>query len=103
MLRLDRRLLVNATVVGAALTLLVAAADAVGLLSPLERWLYDERAAYCQRWMPPPTTQLVHVDIEGPSLDAIGRWPWDRADLADLLDEIAAAKPKAVALDLLLS
>ena len=93
----------NAALVGVVVTLLVAAAEALGLLAPLERWFYDQRALHCQRWTPAPTTQLVHVDIDGPSLDAVGRWPWDRADLADLLDEIGAAGPKAVALDVLLS
>lgn len=103
MVKIERRLLIDATLFGVLLTFFVAAADAFGLLGPLENWFYDQRALHCQRWMPAPTTKLVHLDIDGPSLDAIGAWPWDRADVADLLDELGRAGPRAVALDVLFS
>jgi CHASE2 domain-containing sensor protein/class 3 adenylate cyclase len=101
--KIERRLLVDSTLFGVMLTLLVAAADAFGLLSPLERWFYDQRAAHCQHWMPRPTDRLVHLDIDDAALESVGRWPWRRGVLAEMLDEVAAAQPKAVALDLLLS
>jgi CHASE2 domain-containing sensor protein/class 3 adenylate cyclase len=101
--KLDRRLLVDSTLFGVVLTLLVAGADALGLLSPLERWLYDERALRCQHWTPPPTDKLVHVDIDDAALDAIGHWPWDRSTVAEILDELRLAGAKAVALDVLFS
>src|SRR5439155_2377957 len=103
MVKLDRRLLVDATLIGVVLTLLVAAADGLGVLAPLERWLYDQRAVRCQHWTPPPTNLLVHVDVDDASLDAIGAWPWKRTDVADILDELRLAGPKAVALDVLFS
>jgi CHASE2 domain-containing sensor protein/class 3 adenylate cyclase len=97
--REKRRLLVDATLIGAVLTLLVAAADALGWLTPLERWFYDQRALLCQHWMPPPTDRLVHVDIDDASQATVGRWPWPRTDVAELLDELHKAGAKAVALD----
>jgi class 3 adenylate cyclase/CHASE2 domain-containing sensor protein len=98
-----RRLLIDATLIGVLLTLLVAAADALGWLTPLERWFYDQRALLCQHWMPPPTDRLVHVDIDDAALDAVGRWPWHRTDIAEIVDELRLAGAKAVALDITLS
>ena len=103
MFRINRRIVADSTLIGVLLTLLVAAADAAGLLAHLERWFYDQRARYCQVFMPLPTDRLVHVDIDDAALEAVGRWPWDRAVLAEILDEIALAKPRVIGLDVLLS
>ncbi len=46
-------------------------------------------------------TQVVVVDIDRRSLEGIGPWPWPHATIAKLIDVIAAAKPAAVALDIL--
>jgi signal transduction histidine kinase len=46
-----------------------------------------------------PTT-IVAVDDE--SLQRIGAWPWSREKLAGLIDGIEAAKPRAIAVDLIL-
>ena len=45
--------------------------------------------------------QVIVVDIDRRSLEAIGPWPWPHATIAKLIDAIAAAKPAAVALDIL--
>jgi CHASE2 domain-containing sensor protein len=45
----------------------------------------------------------VIVAIDDASIQAIGRWPWRRAVHATLLGRLAAARPRAVVLDLLLS
>lgn len=84
------------------ITLLVLAADASGLLGRLERTLYDERVAHFQYFMPPPTDRLVHLDIDDAALET-QRWPWPRATLARVIDEVARAGPKVIGLDLLLS
>jgi CHASE2 domain-containing sensor protein/class 3 adenylate cyclase len=101
--RLDKRLVVDSTLFGVLLTLVVVAADLLGVLSPLELWLYDQRALRCQHWTPPPTDKLVHVDIDDKAYESIGRWPWHRSVLAEVVDELHVAGAKAVALDLLLS
>ena len=46
-------------------------------------------------------TRIIVVDIDRRSLEAIGPWPWPHATIANLIDIIAAAKPAAVALDIL--
>src|SRR5258706_16149857 len=103
MIRLRRKLLVDTLLLGLALTLLVIVADHFGLLRPLEHWFYDQRALRCQQFTPKPTTQLVYVDIDDRAIDVIGRYPWSRTKLARIFDELALAKPKAVATDILYS
>jgi len=44
----------------------------------------------------------VVVDIDDVSLAAVGQWPWPRYRLAGLVERIAAAQPRAIALDVLL-
>jgi class 3 adenylate cyclase/CHASE2 domain-containing sensor protein len=100
MLRHERRLLIDCLGIGVALTLLVIAADASGLLNGLEDSLYDLRARTCQRFIPKPTDTLVHIDIDDPALDTIG-WPLPRATVGKILDEIRLAGPKAVEMDVL--
>ena len=77
--------------------------DAAGVLRSLEWWLYDKRAATCQYFTPPPSSQIVHLDIDDEALEAVGPWPWRRSTLAGIFDEINAANPKAVAVDVLFS
>ncbi len=97
----DRRLFIRSAAIGVFVTLLVLIADEVGLLNSLEDWLYDHRASFCQFTTPQPTDKLVHLDIDDAALDAIGRWPWHRAILARILDEVQAAHPLALGLDIL--
>lgn len=42
------------------------------------------------------------VDIDDVSLSAVGQWPWPRYRLAALVERIAAGRPSAIALDVLL-
>ena len=49
-----------------------------------------------------PATQVAVVLIDEESLRLAGRWPWDRGQLARLVDGIFAAGAKGVAMDLLL-
>ncbi len=59
-----------------------------------------------QRWFPRPYTfdQPVRiVDIDDESLHLIGRWPWPRQTMADLVDKLAKADVAAIAFDVLFS
>src|SRR5438067_8566283 len=103
MRRLEKKLLTSGLLLGALLTAAVTAADAGGLLSPLENWLYDLRARTCQFFAPPPTDKLVHLDIDDRAVEVIGRWPWPRAKWAEILDELRLAGPKVVELDVIFS
>jgi class 3 adenylate cyclase len=101
MTRLERRRIIRNTVLGSLLTLLVIAADLGGSLRALERWFYDRRARVCQLFMRPPTDRLVHLDIDDDSLDEIGGWPWERATLAAIIDEVNAAGARVIGVDVI--
>jgi CHASE2 domain-containing sensor protein/class 3 adenylate cyclase len=101
--RSKRRLLARTFLLGALVTTAVVAAEAVGWLQPMENFVYDRRARWCQRFVTPPSTEIVHLNIDDQSLDAIGRWPWPRATLATLIDALNDAGAKVIALDMLLA
>jgi class 3 adenylate cyclase/CHASE2 domain-containing sensor protein len=101
MARSDRRLRRFTFLAGSLATATVAVAYLLGWLDPVEGGLYDARARLCQVFTPKPTDKLVHVDIDDAALEAMGAWPWPRTLTAGLVDEMAAAGAKAVALDVL--
>src|SRR3954447_3846879 len=88
---------------GLLLTLLVVVADYSPVLIPFENILYDRRARVCKYFTPPPTDRIVHIDIDNESLNEMGHWPWPRQRLAQVLDEIAMAKPKVIGFDIYFS
>jgi len=47
-----------------------------------------------------PPDDIVIVAIDDQSLQRTGRWPWPRSVMADALDKISAASPRAVGLDI---
>ena len=51
----------------------------------------------------PSSPDIVVVDIDARAEQAIGRWPWPREKLAELVGAVAAAKPAAIGLDIVLS
>ncbi len=56
---------------------------------------------YQRRFPRAPAAQPVTiVEIDDPTLHAIGQWPWPRNRLATLIDAIAAMKPLAIGLDI---
>ncbi len=66
----------------------------------LDRVVYDLGLSL---WSRPSPNDIVIVAIDDASIDAIGRWPWRRAVHASMVERLAQAQPKAVALDLVLS
>lgn len=50
-----------------------------------------------------PTGEVVTVGIDAAAIRTKGRWPWGRAELAELVEIIAATKPKSLTLDILLT
>ena len=102
---LSRRRSVDSVVVGCLLTLLVISFDSAGWLSQIEFPLYDLRAKAFQFFLPRPTDKLVHLDLDEGVLDAVAAsentgWPWPRDLLAEMVDEVALAKPKVLGLDI---
>ncbi len=86
---------------GVALVMLfgLAATSEFGLPLRLESLTLDAR--FRLRPAPSEPSPVVIVDIDDASIAEIGRWPWSRAVFARLLDGLAAAGAKVVALDLL--
>jgi class 3 adenylate cyclase/CHASE2 domain-containing sensor protein len=103
MTRSEKQLLSRTMAVGLFLTLAVIVADGAGLLDPLERYLYDQRARHCQFFTPPPSDKIVHLDIDDPSQSQIGWFPWPRTKLAMIIDELHRAGAKVVGLDIIFS
>jgi adenylate cyclase len=91
---------------GAALLASLAALLLLGvwLASPGGlREVARERAADLLHAGTPPGDRVVVVDIDRDALAAIGPWPWSRASLARLVEAVAAARPAAIAFDILLA
>lgn len=101
MLRLRRKLFIDTLALGVVLTCVVLLAGAMGFLDSLENWFYDQRALHFQQFTKPPTTQLVHLDLDDRALEVIGKWPWPRSTFAGVLDELGRARPKVVATDII--
>ncbi len=51
---------------------------------------------------PAVSDQVIVIDIDEQSLEAIGQWPWPRAQLAVLLDKISTMDALAITLDFLM-
>jgi adenylate cyclase len=47
--------------------------------------------------------RVIVVDIDRATIEKVGPWPWPRTKLAQLLGAVAAAKPSAIGLDVLLA
>jgi class 3 adenylate cyclase/CHASE2 domain-containing sensor protein len=85
---------------GLAITTLVMLCDGAGWLHRLEDILYDVRLQFCQQFLPPPTKLLCHLDLDDAALETVGRWPWPRATVAEIFDELNRAGVAVVAMDI---
>ncbi|MCR4295595.1 MAG: CHASE2 domain-containing protein, partial [Elusimicrobia bacterium] len=90
-------------VMGLALTLFVAGSYYYRLpfLESVEFKAYDLRAKLRQDLNPPPEIVLVAIDDD--SIAQIGRWPWPRSRMAEAIDKLKAAGPKALGINILYS
>lgn len=85
---------------GAAAALTAAGLVYTGWLSRIDLAVYDLQLSVFQR---PPPEDVVLVEIDNASIEAIGRWPWSRGVYADLLDRLSEAGARAVVIDVLFS
>jgi class 3 adenylate cyclase/CHASE2 domain-containing sensor protein len=104
MTRFEKNLLFRTALVGVILTLGTAVVDRLGALRtpslPLELLLDDARAIYFQHFRPPPTDQLIHLDIDDDTVEAVG-YPFPRDVMAQIIGEVDRAGAKAVAMDIM--
>ncbi|MGE3774571.1 MAG: CHASE2 domain-containing protein [Gammaproteobacteria bacterium] len=83
-------------------------------IAALGAQLHLQRHTWFERWdklfldsllvYTAPRTAARHtvvVDIDDPSLDALGQWPWPRYRVAELIRRIAHARPAAIGVDVL--
>jgi CHASE2 domain-containing sensor protein/nitrogen-specific signal transduction histidine kinase len=87
-------------VIAAVLAALAVALALGGWAWRLDRLVYDLGLTL---WSQPAPADIVIIAIDDDSLEAIGRWPWRRAVHASLIERLAQAQPKAVALDIVFS
>jgi adenylate cyclase len=73
----------------------------LGLVQQLEGELLDLR--FHARPPQPTSGAITLVLIDDASLAAVGRWPWSRSLMAELVERIEAAGARTIALDLLLA
>ena len=97
---LPRRAFLEWAVLSLLLCTLAIVLGAMAGLGRIDLVLYD--AVQSMRTRPVPD-DIVIVAIDDDSIAAIGRWPWRRAILATLLDRIAATRPRALGVDVILS
>lgn len=97
---LRRRFQIEWAVVALVASAIIAAASLGGWTRPADDLLYDA----AMRVAPAPADpDILIVAIDEASLAALGRWPWPRTRHAEVLEQLAAARPESVTLDLLLS
>ncbi len=86
---------------------LAAIVVVAALLGTLVCWRAPGIDQYMRDWMIrargslPAPDEIAIVAIDEPSIARFGRFPWSRALAARAIDVIAAAQPKAIALDVL--
>lgn len=80
----------------AVIAAVVLGAHFAGLLRPLDDGLADLRFRLLDR---PASGTLATVEIDSASLQAAGRWPWDRERYAVAIENLQRAGAKVVAFD----
>jgi serine/threonine-protein kinase len=85
-----------------SLLFLVAVVHGFRLLENLERVAYDTGIQAAHR-NPGAVERIVVVTIDDDSIRKIGRWPWPRSVLAEMVEKLAAARAKLIGLQVFLS
>ena len=70
-----------------------------GFLNSLERAVYDTLARAADHRS--PGGRVVIVDIDEPSLSAVGQWPWRRDLLGQLVSNLRSLEASVIALDII--
>ena len=78
----------------------VIAAYGLGLLLPVDMAI---RRQFAVAFAPEPDPRVVTVEIDDASISAMGRWPWPRSLLAQLVSEVSERNPSAIGIDIMLS
>lgn len=91
-------------IAGVSLLLLLLLALPTGWRETLRERVFDAMLRGAAPWRTVVSTpKLAILDIDTASLQAIGPWPWRRETIAKLIQATNAARPAAIALDVLLA
>ncbi|HXO18465.1 MAG TPA: CHASE2 domain-containing protein, partial [Thermoanaerobaculia bacterium] len=90
-----------ALAIGLGASLAVFALYLLGALTPLEDVVTDQLMRWRGRQPADPRIAICAVDAR--SIDRYGRWPWRRTRVAELIDGLAAAGARVIALDIVFS
>ncbi len=85
-----------------ALLFLIGVVNGAASLDAVEHVAYDA-GLKAARHSPGSTERIAIVAIDEDSINKIGRWPWPRNVLADVIDRLVAAKAKVIGLQILLN
>src|SRR5512147_2443623 len=89
--------------IGLVLTVLSLVIYAMGFpfLNTMELKAFDLH--FLSRGKTQPGGEVAIVTIDEKSIDRIGRWPWPRTKIAELIDKLGAYGARVVALDIIFS
>lgn len=79
-------------------SLLVGAMTVDRTLTRFDNVLYDH---VLWAWPSRSAESILLVELDDDSIARVGRWPWSRATHAALIDRLSAARPRAIAYDVL--
>ena len=98
--RLKQLLKLSSFKVGLVFTAMSLVVYAMGIpfLSAIELKAYDLH--FLSRGKTSPGSEVAIVGIDEKSIDQLGRWPWPRARIAELVDKLGAYGAKVVAFDI---
>ena len=85
---------------GLAITLAFLFASGSSFLQGLERYVYDFSVRASHR---DAGDRVAIIGIDDQSLNNLGRWPWPRSILAEMIDKLAAAHAKVIGQTIFLS
>jgi len=88
--------------IGVLLTAVVAFAylSAAPVLRSIEFFLYDS-AVSAKTTL--PDDRIVVLDIDDASIELIGRWPWPRTEMADMIERLTNAGVRMIGVDVFFS
>jgi len=90
-------------VIGIAVSILFSFFAIIKLLplEHLELLIYDTRYKVRGKTTPPPEIAIAAIDDR--SLEKLGRWPWDRSRVAQLIDRLKSMGARVIMMDIIFS
>jgi CHASE2 domain-containing sensor protein/signal transduction histidine kinase len=99
-MNLRLRLTIEWLLIGIFGTILVLAAQRWEGTVSFDNLFYDQLSA---AFRPAADESILLVNIDDPSLAALGRWPWPRSTHTNLIQKLQAANPRTITVDIILS